>query len=57
MDRIPMTDDEIYRCEQYAADDEAEVRYQEMMDQETYLAELEAASIEAERAYQQMIQA
>jgi hypothetical protein len=32
MDRLPMTDDEIARCEQVAADEEAERMYQQMCD-------------------------
>jgi hypothetical protein len=53
MDRMLMTDDEIYRCEHYAAAADAELRYQEMCAQDAYLAELQADADTVERAYWQ----
>jgi hypothetical protein len=56
MDRIMMTDDEMYRCEQYAAGEAAEVMYQEMQDANRQRAEAWYAAEEAERMYQEMPQ-
>ena len=54
MDRRPMTDDEIARCEQYAADEDAERMYQQMQDDNQQRAEAWVAAEEAEAAYQQL---
>jgi|RhiMethySRZTD1v2_1073278.scaffolds.fasta_scaffold5714378_1 hypothetical protein len=56
MDRMPMTDDEIARCEQYTADEDAERMYQEMQAANQERAEAWYAAEDAERAYEQMIQ-
>lgn len=54
MDRIPMTEDEIARAEQSAADEDAEVMYRQMCDDAEHRAELAADTEAAERAYRQM---
>lgn len=56
MDRMPMTNDEIARCEQYAADEEAERVYQQMQDDARQRAEQWYAAEEAELAYRRMLE-